>query len=84
MPALLTQNLGDVGVVHVWAGLEDLPPLILGPDHERIHRALDVLAAVAVLARLTDDLGPEHLGCNVDVQKLQNRAHISYAIYTHH
>ena len=36
----LTEDLGDVGVVHVGARLQDLPPLVLGPDHERVHRPL--------------------------------------------
>ena len=47
--------------MHVRAGLEDLPPLILGPDHEGVHGPLDVRMAVTVLPTLPDDLGPEHL-----------------------
>ena len=38
-----TKNLGDVGVVHIRAGLQDLPSLVLGPDHEGVHRTLDVV-----------------------------------------
>ena len=60
---VLTEDLGDVAVVHVWAGLEDLPALVLGPDHEGVHRPLDVRTALLVLARLPDYLGPEHFGC---------------------
>ena len=48
----LTKNLGDVGVVHVWARFENLSPLVLCPDHERVHRPLDVLAALSLLSRL--------------------------------
>lgn len=38
----LTQNLADVGIVHVREGLEDLAPLVLGPHHERIHWPFNV------------------------------------------
>ena len=37
------QDLGDVGVVQLRAVVQDLPPLVLGPDHEGIHRSLDVV-----------------------------------------
>ena len=37
------EDLGDAGVVEVGAGLQDLPPLVLGPDHEGVHGALDVV-----------------------------------------
>ncbi len=53
----LTEDLGDVRVVHVGTGLQDLPPLVLRPDHERVHRALDMRLAVAVFAWLPDYLG---------------------------
>ena len=59
----LTEDLGDVGVVHVGARLQDLPPLVLGPDHEGVHRPLDVRLSVAVLAGLPDYLGAEHFHC---------------------
>lgn len=29
--------------MHVWKSLEDVLPLFLGPDHECIHRSLDVI-----------------------------------------
>lgn len=38
----LTQNLADVGIVHVGEGLEDLAPLVLGPHHECIHWPFNV------------------------------------------
>lgn len=61
---MLTQYLGDVGVVHIRAGLEDLPPFVLGPYHKGVHRPLDVVAATLTLAStLTDDLGSKNLGC---------------------
>lgn len=40
----LTKDLADAGVMHVWEGLENFPPLILGPHHEGIHGSLDVAA----------------------------------------
>lgn len=44
----LTKDLADVGVVHVGERLQDLPPLVFGPNHEGIHRPLDVwLVAVS-------------------------------------
>lgn len=39
---MLTKDLADVGVVHVWEGLEDLAALIFGPHHEGVHGSLDV------------------------------------------
>lgn len=39
---VLTQYLADVGVVHVGKGLEDFPPLVLGPHHEGVHGTLYV------------------------------------------
>ena len=36
------QLLRDLRVVHVRLVLADLPPLQLGPDHEGVHRSLDV------------------------------------------
>lgn len=47
--------------MHVWTGFEDLPPLVFGPDHEGVHRPLDVRMAVTVFARLSDDFGAKHL-----------------------
>ena len=37
------QDLRDVGVVKLRARVQDLPSLVLRPDHERIHRSLDVI-----------------------------------------
>jgi len=58
---LLAQNLRYVRVVHVWTLLEDLPALVLGPNHEGVHGPLDVrLGTLAPIAlRLSDDLGPK-------------------------
>jgi len=44
-----TQDLRDAGVVQVGAGLQDLPPFVLGPDHEGVHRPLDVVLALGGL-----------------------------------
>ena len=44
-----TQDLRDTGVVQVWTGLQDLPPFVLGPDHEGVHRPLDVVLALGGL-----------------------------------
>ena len=41
------QDLGDVGVVQVRTRVQDLPPLVLGPDHEGVHRPLDVILLVS-------------------------------------
>ncbi len=32
-----------LGVVFIWRDLDDLSPLQLGPDHEGVHRPLDVV-----------------------------------------
>lgn len=47
-----TEDLADVGVVHVGESLEDLSPLILGPNHEGVHRPLDVRLVVAATSSL--------------------------------
>lgn len=57
----LTEDLGDVRVVHVRAGLEDLPAFVARPDHESVHRPLDVRPSFAVLLRLADDLRAQQL-----------------------
>lgn len=44
----LTQYFGNVGVMHVGAGLENLSPLVLGPHHECIHWSLDMRLALAI------------------------------------
>ena len=56
----LTENLGDVGVVHVGARFKDLATLVLGPDHEGVHRPFDVLAAVAFSSPLTNYFRSHH------------------------
>lgn len=52
-----SQDLGYVRVVHIRAGLEDLPALVFGPDHEGVHWSLDVGFAGFVATRLADQLG---------------------------
>ena len=37
------QDLGDVGVVEIRTRVQDLPPLVLGPDHEGVHWPLHVI-----------------------------------------
>ena len=34
---MLTENFGNVGVVHVWELLKNLASLVFGPDHEGVH-----------------------------------------------
>ena len=46
------QDLRDVGVVQLRAGVQDLPSLVLRPDHERIHRSLDVILFVKLFCWL--------------------------------
>lgn len=48
----LTEDLADVGVVHVGEGLENLSPLVLGPNHEGVHRPLDVRLSAATTPSL--------------------------------
>ena len=43
------QDLGDVGVVKIWTRVQDLPPLVLGPDHEGIHGSLHVILLVLLV-----------------------------------
>ena len=37
------QDLGDVRVVQIGTRVQDLPPLVLGPDHKGVHRPLHVI-----------------------------------------
>lgn len=53
----LTQDLADVGIVHVGEGLQDLPPLVLGPHHEGIHGPLDVGLSTVPAPGLPEDPG---------------------------
>ena len=58
------QDLGDVGVVHVWAGLQNGTTLLAGPHHEGIHRPLDVgPAGLGLLPLGADDFGAEKFTC---------------------
>lgn len=55
--------------MHVRTGLEDLSPLVLGPNHEGVHGSLDVLAAfTSLLARLSDDFGAKNLAAYIHRQ----------------
>ena len=58
----LTEYFGNVGIVHVGASLEDLSALVFGPNHECVHRSLDVLTALTFTSALTDYFGTKHLG----------------------
>ena len=40
------QDLGDVRVVEIRTRVQNLPPLVLGPDHEGVHWSLDVIFLV--------------------------------------
>ena len=58
----LTKDLADVGVVHVWTGLEDLAAFLTSPHHKGVHGPLDVrLVRIRLLPLSPDDLGAEHL-----------------------
>lgn len=52
-----TEDLADVGVVHIGEGLKYLSPLIFGPNHEGIHRPFDVRLVVVASTGL-----PEYSG----------------------
>ncbi len=41
-----SQFLRDLGIVLVRGDLNDFSPLKLGPDHEGVHRPLDVVGGV--------------------------------------
>ena len=41
--------------MHVRAGLQNLLPLILGPDHEGVHGSLDVRVTVTLPLGLPND-----------------------------
>ena len=57
-----TEYLADVGVVHIRTRFEYLPAFLTGPDHERVHRTLDVrFGIVCFLTLLADNLGSKHL-----------------------
>ena len=43
-----SQSPGDLGVVHFWILLSNLPALNTGPDHEGVHGSLDVLLLILV------------------------------------
>lgn len=49
-----TEDFADVGVVHVGKGLQNLPPLVLCPHHERVHGPLDVRLAAAATPGLAE------------------------------
>jgi len=51
----LTENFGNVGIVHVGARFENLAPLIFGPHHEGVHWSLHVGLAIVVLLHLAND-----------------------------
>ena len=51
----LTEDLGDIRVVHVGAGLQDLLTLVLGPDHEGVHGSLDVRVPVTLTLGLPNN-----------------------------
>lgn len=57
-----TENLADVGVVHVGEGLQDLSPLVLGPHHEGVHWPFDVWLIAAAAAALPEYPGVGHAG----------------------
>lgn len=57
-----TEDLADVGVVHVREGLQNLSPLVLGPNHEGVHRPLDVWLAAAATPSLPEYSGVWHTG----------------------
>ena len=40
------QDLGDVRVVEIRTRVQNLPPLVLGPDHEGVHGSLHVIFLV--------------------------------------
>lgn len=44
---VLTENLRYVGVMHVRTCLENFSTLVLSPDHESVHRPLDVWLVLA-------------------------------------
>ena len=44
------EALGDLGIVHVWRHLNDLPPLDLRPHHEGIHGPLDMVGGLLTLS----------------------------------
>lgn len=62
MSVSFTEDLADVGVVHVGEGLEDLSPLVLGPHHESVHRPFDVWFIAAAAAALPEYPGVGHAG----------------------
>lgn len=52
-----TEDLADVGVVHIGEGLKYLSPLVFGPNHEGVHRPFDVRLVVVATTGL-----PEYSG----------------------
>lgn len=50
MGPALTKSLGDLRVVHLWVVLRNLAALQSRPDHEGVHRPLDVVLAVLTAA----------------------------------
>ena len=66
----LTKNFGDVGIVHVWIGLEYFPSFVLGPNHERVHRPFDMRCRVLFFPILSYYFGSENL--RVCVRKRSN------------
>lgn len=56
--SMLTENFRYVRVMHVWTGLQDLPTLVFGPHHERVHRSLDMWLVLTLPFLL-----PHHFSC---------------------
>ena len=59
----ITENFGNVGIVHVGTGFQDLPPLVFGPDHEGIHGSLNVRLAFRIASALADYFRAVHFTC---------------------
>jgi len=47
--AILTEYLADTGIVHVGTRLEYGPSFLARPDHERVHRPLDMLLLLLLM-----------------------------------
>ena len=69
------ETLGDLRVVHVRRHLDDLPTFDLGPDHEGVHRPLDVIGRFLALS----GVGVRGRRCGVDLERTkltQNRRRV--------
>lgn len=65
----LTEYFGNVRVVHVWTRFQNFPSFISSPNHECIHRPLDVRFPSIRCFFLTDYFCTQHFVCAAEKER---------------